>query len=201
MRYAFPQQQSTTVKPSRPAAASSSAGGSSRRKSFTWSYLPRIDALMRPSASAIPATRRNADESNDVRGRAFILSCGFTVASRSSGFDREARTWPFRVTRTWRSPFAVIRWRSLAPFWEMISSSPSKAPAASKFLTVTRPFSRISAWKRFSPPMETGRSEILNCDPLRRTLWTIFTKPSPKTPERISSAREGSSSNLSITGT
>ena len=91
-----------------------------------------------------------------------------------------------------------MRCKSRAPFCAMISSRPSAAPFASKFLTRTCPSSFISAWKRFSPPIRTGRIEMRNVLPLRLTDWTIFIKPSPSTRARISSARALSNSNFSM---
>ena len=145
VRYALPHPQSTTVNGLSP-GSSLITSSTTFRNSFTWSYLPRCEARMRPSPSARPVTRRSAVELNDASGVFFTLSCGCTTATRSISALRVAITCPLRVTRTWRSPFAVIRWRSLAPFCAMISSSPSAAPFASKFFTRTVPSSTISAW-------------------------------------------------------
>lgn len=128
-----------------PPPASFTTSSTTFRNSFTWSYLPRMEARIFPSPSARPVTRRNAAESNEVSGVFFTRSCGCTFTARSIAALRVAITRPLRVTRTWRSPDAVMRWRSRAPFWAMISSRPSAAPFASRFFTRTCPPSTISA--------------------------------------------------------
>ena len=115
----MPQPQSTTVKdlpdalgrgtgpPEAPLVASTSF--TTLRNSLTWSYLPRIEARTLPSPSARPIVRRSAADSKEVSGRFLTRSCGLTTTARSISAERVTITWPFFVTRMWRSPVAVIR--------------------------------------------------------------------------------------------
>ena len=59
---------------------------------MTWSYLPRMEARIFPSPSAMPVTRRSAAESNEVSGVFFTRSCGSTFATRSISAERVAIT-------------------------------------------------------------------------------------------------------------